>query len=105
MKAVFYLFLFYLVVLHRFSLEKYEVLWMEDQQIYKMKKEISAQVWKKVGKTFGKGQLYGATKLVRGYKDPALLEDRDPPIGHLVFVIHGIGQNMDSSNIVKSTGE
>jgi len=93
------------VVLARLALEKYEVIWMGDGQIYKMKKEISTQIWNKVGAKLGKGQLYGATKLVRGYKDPASPEDCSPPISHIVFVIHGIGQNMDASDIVKSTSE
>ena len=42
-------------------------------------------------------------RLQRGYKEPALHEHREPPIGHLVFIVHGIGQNMDVSNINKDT--
>ena len=58
------------------------------------------------GEKFGKGTTnFGTSKLVRGYKDPASREDRLPPIGHVVFVIHGIGQNMDISCITKSTNE
>ena len=57
------------------------------------------------GEKLGKGQLYGATRLFRGYKEPASREDRVPPIGHLVFTVHGIGQNMGSSDINKSTTE
>ena len=58
------------------------------------------------GEKFGKGTTnFGCSKLVRGYKEPASREDKTPPIGHVVFVIHGIGQNMDISCIAKSTNE
>lgn len=43
--------------------------------------------------------------MVRGYKEPALGSDREAPVGHLVFVIHGIGQNIDNFNIVTNTSE
>ena len=42
---------------------------------------------------------------MRGYKENASKEDRPPPIGHIVFTIHGVGQNMDISSINKSTSE
>ena len=95
----------HLVIVNKLSLEKYEVLWLNDKEIFKMKKEISSQLWSKLGKTLGRGELYGSAKLVRGYKERASPEDREPPIGHLVFVIHGIGQSLDISDIAKSTSE
>ena len=57
------------------------------------------------GEKFGKGSQFGSTKVVRGYKEHASGEDRLPPIGHVVFVVHGIGQNMDMSSIEKSASE
>ncbi len=42
---------------------------------------------------------------MRGYKEFASGEDRLPPIGHVVFVTHGIGQSMDASDITTSTKE
>ena len=57
------------------------------------------------GEKFGKGALFGSTKVVRGYKEAASGEDRTPPVGHVVFVVHGIGQNMDSSSIEKNASE
>lgn len=39
----------------------------------------------------------------RGYKVNACKTDDLPPIGHLIFVIHGIGQAMESASIVKTT--
>jgi phospholipase DDHD1 len=47
--------------------------------------------------------LFGANKVMRGYKEYATGDDHLPPIGHVVFVTHGIGQNMDASSIEQST--
>ncbi|XP_064389425.1 phospholipase DDHD1-like isoform X1 [Halichondria panicea] len=89
-------------VLHRLALDKYEVMWMGTGEIRKLKKEISTQLWNIVGTKLGKGGKYGCTKLVRGYKEEATNDDMLPPIGHVVFVVHGIGQSMDMSCINKS---
>ena len=93
------------VIVNKLAVDKYEVWWMGGGDIYKMKKEMSTQFLNKVGEKFGKGQLVGATKLVRGHKESAVWLEKLPPIGHLVFVIHGIGQNMDQSDISKSCSE
>lgn len=42
-------------------------------------------------------------RLKRGYKDAASHEHRDPPIGHLVLIVHGIGQCSGSADICKDT--
>ena len=44
-------------------------------------------------------------RLKRGYKDTASHEHRESPIGHLVLIVHGIGQSSDSANIGKDTRE
>ena len=51
------------VVMNRLSLEKYEVLWMSNDVIYKQKKEIASQLLSMVGEKLGKGLAYGATRL------------------------------------------
>jgi phospholipase DDHD1 len=89
--------------MNRLSLEKYEVLWMANDTIFKQKKEITSQLWSMMGERLGKGQAYGAARLQRGYKDAASHEHREPPIGHLVLIVHGIGQNMESSDICKDS--
>ena len=55
--------------------------------------------------------LASGNKLVRGYKDLATFEDgRLPPVRHVVFCTHGIGQGYNNASddvkfIVKSTSE
>ena len=86
-------------------LKGYECVWVGDNEVFKVKKDITSRVLTLVGEKLGKGLSYGTTKIMRGYKEPALYSDSLPPIGHLVFGIHGIGQNMESSDIIKSTAE
>lgn len=52
------------VVMNKLSLEKYDVLWMADETIFRMKKEITSQLWNIVGEKLGKGQTYGCSKSV-----------------------------------------
>uniref|UniRef100_A0A8C7G733 DDHD domain containing 1 n=1 Tax=Oncorhynchus kisutch TaxID=8019 RepID=A0A8C7G733_ONCKI len=44
------------------------------------------------------------TRLHRGYVEEASLEDKPPQTTHIVFVVHGIGQKMDTGRIIKNTG-
>ena len=53
--------------MNRLSLEKYEVLWMANDTIFKQKKEITSQLWSMVGERLGKGQAYGAARFVRHF--------------------------------------
>ena len=45
------------------------------------------------------------TRLYRGYCYEACMDDKPPEIGHLVFVVHGIGQKMDTGSIVNRCAE
>lgn len=49
--------------------------------------------------------LTAGTRLLRGYKYEAVMDDKPADISHLVFVIHGIGQKMETGNIVKRSKE
>ena len=49
--------------------------------------------------------LGAASQLHRGFHTDAEPDDRPPDISHLVFVVHGIGQLLHMSNIVKSCTE
>ena len=54
----------YAAVMNKLALEKYEVLWMANDTIFKQKKEITSQLWSMVGERLGKGQAYGAARFV-----------------------------------------
>ena len=49
--------------------------------------------------------LTAGSRLHRGYCYEAVMDDKPVDITHLVFVIHGIGQKMDTGAIVKSCQE
>ena len=89
----------------RLALEKCEIIWMSNGDTWKQKKDISTMVVAKIGEIISKPEPFGGVSIKRGYKESASQEDKPPPIGHLVFIIHGIGQNMDSSDIIQSASE
>lgn len=37
-------------MVNKLSMEKYDIIWMSNGDIYRMKKELSSQLWNKVGK-------------------------------------------------------
>ena len=41
----------------------------------------------------------------RGYIRDARIDDKEEDVGHLVFVVHGIGQKMRSESIVERCSE
>ena len=49
--------------------------------------------------------ISAGSRLHRGYCYEAVMDDKPVDITHLVFVIHGIGQKMDTGAIVKSCSE
>ena len=47
---------------------------------------------------------YGS-RLSRGYQYEAAMDDKPADINHLVFVVHGIGQKMETGSIIKCCSE
>ena len=93
------------MVLNQVSCNGYEAIWTGENEVIKVKTDLTSKILSKVGEKFMGQQQYGSHKLMRGYKEACLPNKTTPPIGHIIFVIHGIGQNMDASDIVKSTSE
>ena len=59
---LFFLHIFTAVVMNRLSLEKYDVLWLSNDTIFKQKNEIASQLWSMMGEKLGKGLAYGAAR-------------------------------------------
>ena len=91
-------------MLHQVDMTTYDVLWFGPSDIVKVKKTTATQAMRKVGSKIRMDSL-GSSRLQRGYREPASREDRPPPIGHLVFAVHGIGQNLENSDVIKSASE
>lgn len=96
-----------LVARHKITVGKHDVVWFGDNDVRWFKNtDYSTKVMSFVGrKLMGKDESYGGKQLKRGYWDMARTDDRLPSIGHVVFVIHGIGQCMQGADISKSTSE
>ena len=86
------------------DMTSYDVLWFGPSDIVKVKKSTTSQAIRKVGAKIRMESL-GSSRLQRGYREPASREDRPPPIGHLVFAVHGIGQNLENADVTKSVSE
>ncbi|KAI5711214.1 hypothetical protein M8J75_015110 [Diaphorina citri] len=79
------------------------VMWYSPDEVYLYSQatpsKIVRSISQKLGSIFQKSTGY---RLARGYKDQALETDRPEDISHLVFVVHGMGQKMDSGRIIKN---
>lgn len=79
------------------------VMWYTPYEVYLYSQatpsKIVRSISQKLGSYFQKSTGY---RLARGYKVPAVETDRPEDISHLVFVVHGMGQKMDSGRIIKN---
>ncbi|TNN16725.1 Phospholipase DDHD1 [Schistosoma japonicum] len=76
--------------IHKYQSNNHSIKWMPDGTIYLVTKS---------AEPFGKVKLHGGLSSVpisRGYNRPAETSDKPPPITHLCFVVHGIGQQLAS---------
>ncbi|XP_010877041.1 phospholipase DDHD1 isoform X1 [Esox lucius] len=90
---------------HSLKLSRTHVDWHGVDEVYLYSdattSKIARTVTQKLG--FSKASSSG-TRLHRGYVEEASLEDKPPETTHIVFVVHGIGQKMDTGRIIKNTG-
>ncbi|XP_035827763.1 phospholipase DDHD1 [Aplysia californica] len=90
-------------VIHNIRFKDFHVDWNATDEIYKYNESASSKLLRNVRQSLG-WQKSG-TRLRRGYCYEAVMDDKPPDICHLVFVIHGIGQKMDTGSIVRCTKE
>ncbi|XP_065835073.1 phospholipase DDHD1-like isoform X2 [Oscarella lobularis] len=78
------------------------VAWYGKDEIWLNKNDAGFQLTQAVGGFLGgkkKGQLLRAKRLRRGWHTVADSSDSIPPVSHLVFVVHGIGQSLSPGSI------
>ncbi|XP_071505435.1 phospholipase DDHD1-like [Diadema antillarum] len=92
--------------MHELSFRDCHVDWYSCEAVYFYSNSTSSRIARSIGNTFGfsKASTSGY-KLVRGYPTPASLDDKPPPISHLVFVVHGVGHVMDKKAIIKNCSD
>ncbi|KAK3093034.1 hypothetical protein FSP39_010311 [Pinctada imbricata] len=86
-------------VLHSLKFPEFDIEWNSLTEIQLISQTASKRFIRKLG--FQKDGV----KLRRGYKYEAIMEDKPQDISHLVFVIHGIGQKMETGNIIRRCTE
>ncbi|XP_022095658.1 phospholipase DDHD1-like [Acanthaster planci] len=80
--------------------------WNSIRDVYIYSNSTSSRIARSIGTTIGfsKASTSGY-RIIRGYHEEASLDDKPPPISHLVFVVHGIGQIMDRGSIIKNCSD
>ncbi|XP_041353562.1 phospholipase DDHD1-like [Gigantopelta aegis] len=86
-------------IIHNIKFQNFHVDWNSPSEVFLFSESASSKIMRHVSKSFG-WQKSG-TSLHRGYYCEAQMDDKPLDITHLVFVVHGIGQKMDTGAIVK----
>ncbi|CAC5358178.1 DDHD1 [Mytilus coruscus] len=87
-------------VLLLLKFEWFYVEWNGPNDVHLYSESMSSKFARAVGNKLGLQRA--GSRLQRGYRYEAVMDDKPPDITHLIFVVHGIGQKMDTGSIVKS---
>ncbi|XP_030855314.1 phospholipase DDHD1 [Strongylocentrotus purpuratus] len=92
--------------MHELYFKDCHVDWYSKDAVYFYSNSTSSRIARSIGNTLGfsKASTSGY-KLMRGYPTPASLDDKPPPISHLVFVVHGVGYVTDKKAIIKNCSD
>ncbi|XP_063958052.1 phospholipase DDHD1-like [Lytechinus pictus] len=92
--------------MHELCFKDCHVDWYSKDAVYFYSNSTSSRIARSIGNTLGfsKASTSGY-KLMRGYPSPASLDDKPPPISHLVFVVHGVGYVTDKKAIIKNCSD
>ncbi|KAJ7340070.1 Phospholipase ddhd1 [Desmophyllum pertusum] len=90
--------------LGQLKLKGFHVEWNDIADVWLYWDDVKSRIIRNVGEKIGFSSG-AATQIHRGYHTNASPDDKPPDICHLVFVVHGIGQLLHMSNIVKSCSD
>lgn len=90
--------------LGRLTLKGFYVEWNDIADVWLYWDDVKSRIIRNVSEKIGFSSG-AASQLHRGYHSDASPDDKPPDISHLVFVVHGIGQLLHMSNIVKSCAD
>ncbi|XP_071789031.1 phospholipase DDHD1-like [Asterias amurensis] len=90
-------------VLKQLRFKDHHVDWNSIKDVFIYSNSKSSRIARSIGTTIGLSKAStSGYRIIRGYHEESSLDDKPPPISHLVFVVHGIGQIMDRQNIIKN---
>ncbi|XP_014673973.1 PREDICTED: phospholipase DDHD1-like isoform X2 [Priapulus caudatus] len=87
-------------VIHHLQLTEFHIDWNSPFEVFMFSDNRSSKLMRSVTSSLGFSK-YGV-RLHRGFCEEARPDDKLPEITHLMFVVHGIGQKMDTNRIIKS---
>ncbi|TRY71739.1 hypothetical protein TCAL_08151 [Tigriopus californicus] len=87
---------------HTTSFPEFHVDWMSPEEVYLHRENTSSQIYRGISASLGFKKPTGY-RLFRGYKELCQHQDRLPDITHIVFVVHGVGQVVDDTTIIRNT--
>lgn len=71
--------------IHTMKIGVHRIEWHDISDVYMISESAGSRLAQKIG-------LSGATELHRGYEEDCDITDELPPINHIVFLVHGMGQ-------------
>ncbi|XP_072032458.1 phospholipase DDHD1-like isoform X2 [Amphiura filiformis] len=90
------------VLLYQMRFKDCHVDWYSIKDVFMYSDSTSSRLARSIGTSIGFSKASSSGyRLLRGYPQEAFLEDKPPPISDLIFVVHGVGQIMDHSSIIK----
>ncbi|KAJ8009326.1 hypothetical protein DPEC_G00087730 [Dallia pectoralis] len=90
--------------IHSLKLSRSHVDWHSVDEVYLYSDATTSKIARTVTQRLGFSKAGSSgTRLHRGYVEEAAPEDTPPETTHIVFVVHGIGQKMDQSRIIRNT--
>ncbi|RXG54722.1 Phospholipase DDHD1 [Armadillidium vulgare] len=87
-------------VIHTLALNEGEIDWFSAVDVFFSHDATPSRLMRSVSKKLGFQKT--GYKLHRGYCLDASSDDKPPDITHIVFVVHGIGQKMETGRIIKN---
>ncbi|XP_021379942.1 phospholipase DDHD1-like isoform X2 [Mizuhopecten yessoensis] len=85
-------------VVQRKNFPEFYIDWNSVDEIFLFSESASSKIFRSVSNKIGIAK--SGRRLRRGYRYEAVMDDKPPDISHLLFVIHGIGQKMETGNII-----
>ncbi|XP_014226688.1 phospholipase DDHD1-like isoform X1 [Trichogramma pretiosum] len=89
-------------ILHTVHFPQHHIDWHAINDVVIYSEYTPSKLMRSVTSKFGFAKSTGY-RLLRGYKEPASMDDKQDDIDHLVFVVHGIGQKRDTGKIIRNT--
>ncbi|XP_067941701.1 phospholipase DDHD1-like [Watersipora subatra] len=87
-------------VLHNVRFPEFHVDWYDVDEFYMFSEAASSRMYRYVTNKLSIQKPGTGTRLYRGYAEEAKMEEKQPDVTQLVFVVHGMGQKYNQNKII-----